>query len=97
MSEDPKGKSRSEANTENSFGFAMSPSASSGSAAMSDGPPEMPDYEHAPQNEDDITPSIENLKSRGSGQYTCTEGMTCTRGGVVDGQLRVFKRNCDFR
>jgi hypothetical protein len=44
-----------------------------------------------------LLPSIENLKARGSSQYTCPYGMACEKGGVQNGQLRVFKRNSDFR
>lgn len=48
------------------------------------------------QDDDDV-PSLSQLKARGSGAYTCPEGMSCKRGGVVDGRLKVFKRNSDFR
>lgn len=39
----------------------------------------------------------EHLRSRGSGIYTCTFGMSCKKGGVEGGKLRVFKRNSEFR
>jgi len=43
-------------------------------------------------------PSAEQLKTRGTGNYTCPHGTACKKGGVQpDGQLRVFKRNSEFR
>ena len=39
-----------------------------------------------------------SLKSRGKGAYQCPHGMDCTKGGVGrNGELVVFRRNCDFR
>ena len=51
----------------------------------------------ADANEEDEAPSLSQLRARGSGTYTCPEGMSCKRGGVVQGRLRIFKRNSDFR
>ncbi|KAH7136254.1 hypothetical protein EDB81DRAFT_801859 [Dactylonectria macrodidyma] len=49
------------------------------------------------QTTPEVTPTIDNLRVRGSSHYTCPHGMACKRGGVQNGQLRVFKRNSDFR
>lgn len=38
------------------------------------------------------------LGTRGKGQWVCTEGNACTKGGVSsDGQLVVFERNSTFK
>ena len=38
------------------------------------------------------------LDTRGKGQWVCTEGNACTKGGVSpDGQLVVFERNSSFK
>jgi len=43
-------------------------------------------------------PSIEQLKSRGKGHYTCPRGTACDKGGVqINGQLTVYERNSAFR
>lgn len=41
--------------------------------------------------------SQDDLKTRGKGRYTCPQGMTCSKGGVHNGELRVFTRNSEFR
>ncbi|KAG8531734.1 uncharacterized protein KY384_003366 [Bacidia gigantensis] len=52
------------------------------------------DYSHQGQD----NPSIDQLKSRGKGQYTCPHGLDCKKGGVKsDGRIRVFTRNHEFR
>jgi hypothetical protein len=45
----------------------------------------------------DQAPSLEQLKVRGSGHYTCPHGKDCDRGGFVDGNVKVFKRNSEYR
>jgi hypothetical protein len=43
-------------------------------------------------------PSLDQLKRRGKGTYTCPHGKDCTRGGVQpSGELVVFTRNSAFR
>ena len=43
-------------------------------------------------------PLLEQLKSRGKGQYTCPHGRDCKKGGVQqNGELTVFERNSAFR
>jgi hypothetical protein len=43
-------------------------------------------------------PSIEQLKVRGKGHYTCPHGTACDKGGVQpDGELTVYERNSAFR
>ena len=37
------------------------------------------------------------LMVRGKGTYTCPHGLDCRKGGVQDGQVRIFVRNSDFR
>ena len=38
------------------------------------------------------------LGTRGKGQWVCTQGTACTKGGVsTDGQLVVFERNSTFK
>ena len=38
------------------------------------------------------------LGTRGKGQWVCTKGDACTKGGVgPDGQLTVFERNSTFK
>lgn len=38
------------------------------------------------------------LGTRGKGQWVCTQGTACTKGGVSpDGQLVVFERNSTFK
>jgi hypothetical protein len=40
---------------------------------------------------------LEQLKTRGKGKYFCPHGMSCDKGGVINGQLKEFNRNSDFR
>jgi hypothetical protein len=40
---------------------------------------------------------LEQLFVRGEGEYYCYFGLNCDKGGVVNGQRRMFKRNCDYR
>jgi hypothetical protein len=43
-------------------------------------------------------PSIEQLRARGKGHYTCPRGSECDKGGVQpNGQLTVYERNSAFR
>lgn len=42
-------------------------------------------------------PFLDQLRGRGTGEYHCQLGLDCDKGGVVNGQLRLFKRNCDYR
>lgn len=39
----------------------------------------------------------ERLKMRGKGRYFCPYGMSCNKGGIINGQLKEFNRNSDFR
>lgn len=39
----------------------------------------------------------EYLRKRGKGIYFCPHGLNCDKGGVVDGQVKEFNRNSDFR
>jgi len=42
--------------------------------------------------------SSEELRVRGTGNYTCPQGLSCRKGGLhKDGTIRVFSRNSDFR
>jgi hypothetical protein len=45
----------------------------------------------------DADQSAETLNNRGTGHYTCAYGMSCTKGGVLSGQMVVFTRNSDIR
>lgn len=41
---------------------------------------------------------MNSLEARGKGQYTCSEGRNCTKGGVqANGEMVVFERNSAFR
>jgi hypothetical protein len=42
-------------------------------------------------------PSLDQLSVRGKGEYYCHLGLDCDKGGVVNGQRRMFKRNCDYK
>jgi hypothetical protein len=43
-------------------------------------------------------PSIEQLRARGKGHYTCPRGTACDKGGVqLNGQLTVYERNSAIR
>jgi hypothetical protein len=58
-------------------------------------------HKFSPRNtEERVTevPSIEQLKARGKGHYTCPHGTACDKGGVQpDGELTVYERNSAFR
>lgn len=41
--------------------------------------------------------SIADVSTRGSGVYKCSFGFKCTKGGVKEGQIRIFKRNSEYR
>ncbi|KAF3166819.1 hypothetical protein TWF751_008589 [Orbilia oligospora] len=43
-----------------------------------------------------IDPGLD-LERRGTGNYVCPQGWECRKGGVVDEELVVFKRNSEFR
>ncbi|KAK6518593.1 hypothetical protein TWF506_005728 [Arthrobotrys conoides] len=43
-----------------------------------------------------IDPGLD-LDRRGVGEYTCSMGWNCTKGGVINDEIKVFKRNSDFR
>ncbi|KAK6515744.1 hypothetical protein TWF281_004334 [Arthrobotrys megalospora] len=38
-----------------------------------------------------------DLDRRGTGNYTCPEGMHCKKGGVYGDDLVIFRRNCEFK
>lgn len=69
--------------------------------------PQMPIDEAEPASEpgstpgffsDDGIPLIDKLRERGTGNYTCQLGLACDKGGVLpNGQLKTWKRNCDYR
>jgi hypothetical protein len=65
------------------------------------GPAESQDFECGPlDGGDDREPSppdSDQLRVRGTGEYTCHYGLSCKKGGVKDGKLKVFVRNSDFR
>lgn len=42
-------------------------------------------------------PDLDVLKQRGKGTYTCPQGLACKKGGVENGVVVVFERNCNFR
>lgn len=50
------------------------------------------------QFENSVLASLESLKTRGKGAYTCPKGLDCDKGGVNDnGEMIVFKQNSAFR
>lgn len=54
--------------------------------------------ENTSEANDAEVPSLDQLKSRGKGRYTCPHGLECTKGGVqTNGELTVFERNSAFR
>ena len=65
------------------------------------GPAEPQDFECGPLDGGDdrelSPPDSDQLRVRGTGKYTCHHGLSCKKGGVEDGKLKVFVRNSDFR
>jgi len=48
-------------------------------------------------NHDAVDSLLKSLTVRGTGNHTCPYGMTCTKGGLRNGELVVFGRNSAFR
>lgn len=48
-------------------------------------------------NHDAVDRLLKSLTVRGTGKHTCPYGMSCTKGGLRDGELLVFERNSAFR
>lgn len=99
---EPKGKGRVESSTRSiSYDTPAGSSTMDGRSSLYDDVASIAVSASCGQNnagpEDDFVQSLDHLKVRGSGQYTCPEGLSCKRGGVVDGNIRVFKRNSEFR
>lgn len=52
----------------------------------------------APHDGSPEVPSIEQLRARGKGVYTCPHKERCKKGGVYpDGRIKIFSRNSEFR
>lgn len=50
------------------------------------------------QTTEPYSASIEEVKTRGTGNYKCSHGRSCQKGGVgSDGAIRIFTRNSDFK
>jgi hypothetical protein len=99
---EPKGKGRAESSTRStSYDTPAGPSTMDESSSLYDNATSKAVSTSCGQTnagpEDDSVQFLDHLKVRGSGQYTCPEGLSCKRGGVIDGNLRVFKRNSEFR
>jgi hypothetical protein len=58
------------------------------------------DFYNSPQQRDienRVKSLLQTLSQRGTGQHYCPYAMNCTKGGVEEGELRVFERNSAFR